>query len=261
MKLILALAAAAAAAAPLRAQSDASSEISASTAAPAESQASAEDAVKDWPEGPRLIARAMIEKYGRPARVSENSVAWFSSGSWDKIVVHRRGWPRVLGMRDRNYLEQAISYTVPDDKLEDLKRFDRRVAYDKAAGELSARSDDERLNFLALNLADEIVKDRRTVSDAKDFMRKTESLARAGKSSPYLDGFVFTVHSDKSAEPDTSGALNPPGEKPADSIDATSDAPPRNPEPPAPGSLTSPQTPNPEAPPSTPSEPVETPTP
>lgn len=150
-----------------------------------------ESTIEDWPTGSRQVARVMIEKYGEPSRFGENALVWFDNGPWQRTVVHRRGWPRLLGMTDKNYLEQAISYEVPAPKIEALKDFDRRVEVDKAAGELSSRSDSEATNYLALNLADEIVSGKRSVTDARDFLRKTERLSRSGKSSPYLEGFVF----------------------------------------------------------------------
>lgn len=147
--------------------------------------------ISKWPEGARLTAREMISKYGEPNRFSEGALVWIDNGPWQKTVVYRNAWPHFLGRRDKDYLEQTIAYRVPVEKIEDLKRFDRRLEINESRGQLSSRSESEAMNFLALNLADEIVMDKRGVDDARDFMTKTESLTKSGKSSRYTKGFVF----------------------------------------------------------------------
>jgi hypothetical protein len=160
-----------------------------------------ERAMKDWPESARGIARVMIEKYGEPDRISDDALVWYNNGPWQKTVVYREAWPHSVTMRDKDFLEQTIGYQVPHDKVNALWRFDKRLNINQSAGELSSRSESESLNFLALNLADEIVNDYRSVEDARDFYTKTERLAMSGKSSEYLDGFLFKVYNDWSRAP------------------------------------------------------------
>jgi len=150
------------------------------------------DAVLAWPEVPQAAARAMITRYGSPDRWDDRSMGWIRRGSWEKIVVRRDG-PRPL--------EQTIGYRVPPAKLGDLPRFDERVAPNPDTNELTASADDERENFLLLNLADDIVTERRGVPDAKAFRDRVLRLAAAGKSSPYMSGFLF--------EPPNENALVP----------------------------------------------------
>jgi hypothetical protein len=164
-----------------------------------------ETVVRKWPEGARATAREMIAKYGEPNRFSEGALVWIDNGPWQKTVVYRNAWPHFLGRRDKDYLEQTIAYRVPADKIEDLKRFDRRLEINESRGQLSSRSESEPMNFLALNLADEIVTDKRAVKDARDFMAKTESLARSGKTSPYTKGFLFP-HRGASEDPRRTGS-------------------------------------------------------
>lgn len=164
-----------------------------------------ETVIQKWPEGARATAREMISKYGEPNRFSEGALVWIDNGPWRKTVVYRNAWPHFLGRRDKDYLEQTIAYRVPAEKIEDLKRFDRRLEINESRGQLSSRSESEAMNFLALNLADEIVTDKRDVDDARDFMAKTESLAASGKTSPYTKGFLFPNRGD-SADPRRTGA-------------------------------------------------------
>ena len=150
-----------------------------------------ETIIKDWPERARSIARTMIEKYGDPDRISDDVMVWYNNSPWQKTVVYRKAWPHSIMMRDKDYLEQTIGYQVPNDKVNELKRFDKRLDIIQTSGELSSRSESESMNILALNLADEIVHDRRSVEEARDFYRETERLTRSGKSSKYVEGLLF----------------------------------------------------------------------
>jgi hypothetical protein len=47
------------------------------------------------------------------------------------------------------------------------------------------------VNFLALNIADEIIRGRRDVRGAIAFYRRTLDLAAAGKTSPYMTRLLF----------------------------------------------------------------------
>jgi hypothetical protein len=152
-----------------------------------------ETVIQKWPEGARATAREMISKYGEPSRYTDGALVWFNNGPWQKTVVYSSAWPRFLGKKDKDYLEQTIAYRVPVEKVDDLKRFDRRLAVNESSGQLSSRSESEPMNFLALNLADEIVKEKRTVEDARDFYARTEKLSKAGKSSAYMSGFLFPL--------------------------------------------------------------------
>jgi hypothetical protein len=150
-----------------------------------------EDAIRKWPEAARVTALAMIAKYGRPTRYSKDALVWIDNGPWEKTVVYRGAWPHFVGRKNKDYLEQTIAYRVPAGKIDELKRFDRRLEVNESRSQLSARSESEPMNFLALNLAHEIVMDRSSVEDARDFYVKTERLSKAGKSSRYMDGLLF----------------------------------------------------------------------
>lgn len=169
---------------------------------------SPEAVIQKWSESARATARAMIAKYGEPSRYTDGALVWFNNGPWAKTVAYRSAWPHFLGKRDKDYLEQTIAYRVPVEKVDDLKRFDRRLEVNESSGQLSSRSESEAMNFLALNLADEIVKEKRSVEDARDFYTKTESLSKAGKSSRYLDGFLFPA-SESDQEPAPIGPMIP----------------------------------------------------
>jgi hypothetical protein len=160
-----------------------------------------EAVVEKWPEGSRDVARVMIEKYGEPERFSDDALIWRDSGAWKRSVVYRSAWPRFFGGRDKDYLEQSIGYRVPDEAIPELGRFDKRIRVDQVSGELSARSESEPMNFLMLNLAEEIATGKRTAEDAREVYLKVVEFYEAGKSSPYLNGFVFSSDTDRFSSP------------------------------------------------------------
>jgi hypothetical protein len=161
----------------------------------------ADKAIQGWPAIAKNAARAMIEKYGKPDGVGKDSLVWYSNGPWKRTLVHQRAWPHYAFAQDKDFLENVIGYDVPKDKLEALTRFDKRLDVDQASAELSSRAESESMNFLALNLADEIIRGKRTLEEARDFQKQIMRLASAGKTSGYLNGFLFDVRNDASPDP------------------------------------------------------------
>jgi hypothetical protein len=154
-------------------------------------------AIQSWPTPTRTLARRMISKYGVPDRFGEHALYWYDNGPWRRTVVYRDSLTRSFLRKNKDFLEQSVGYQVSVDDVETLKRFDKGVGIDANTGELTSRSESEALNFLALNLAVEILTHARSVDDARDFYRKTRRLALAGKSSPYFEGLAFEVQTDK----------------------------------------------------------------
>jgi len=155
--------------------------------------AAVETAIKEWPENLKTLAKSLIERYGAPSTIEEKELVWSDNGPWRRTVLSKEGFTQSTMGKSRDHLEQAISYKVPSGKAAEIKRFDKRIEVNEAANELSSRADSESMNYLALNLADDIVKGQRSVQGARVFYQKVKMLERAGKSSPYLDGLIFTV--------------------------------------------------------------------
>jgi len=153
-----------------------------------------------WPAAQRATARALIDKYGRPAQYDSHALAWFNNGIWKKTVIYRRS-PLQGPNRDKEFLQQSVGYIVPADKIAALKKFDKRLEVSQTAGEMTFTSDREATNLLALNLADEIVTGKRTVASARAFFMRTTVLAAAGKSSPYRRDLRFNVDNNRYMTP------------------------------------------------------------
>ena len=143
-----------------------------------------QDLIRNWPERPRLAARALIEKYGAPEIAGEDALSWVGNAPWDNTTVRRSA---DLG----ESIQQSVHYPVTLAELSRVRGLGARIEYDSSSGELSSTSDSEGLNFLALNLADEVASGKRSPGEARSFYRRTRELAQAGKSSPYTSGFLF----------------------------------------------------------------------
>ena len=153
--------------------------------------AGAKSTIRTWRNPERATAAAMIEKYGGPPQFDSHALVWFNNGNWKRTIVYRKGVKRSAP--DKEFLQQAIGYIVPNDKIAALKRFDRRLEVSPTAGELIFTSDSEATNLLALNLADEIVAGKKNVAQAREFFAKTTRLAASGKSSSYRESLHFEV--------------------------------------------------------------------
>lgn len=152
-----------------------------------------ETIIQGWPEDVKALGKVLIERYGNPGAADEKHLVWYNNGPWLKTILHRDGVRRTLFGKGADHLEQVISYPVPAIKVGELARFDSRLEVDPAVGTLASRADSESMNFLALNLADDIVKGQRSVTAANMFYRQAKLLEMAGKSSPYLEGLIFTM--------------------------------------------------------------------
>ena len=139
--------------------------------------------VEGWLGGPRAAVRLMQERYGPPHALAPGTATWHERGPWKRITVR--------GDEPLSYLEQTVGYHVPFEAVERLVEFDHGLRFDRVHSELTAASNDEALNFLALNLANEVSAGKRGPGDAGDFYVKTARLAAAGKSSPYLEKLMF----------------------------------------------------------------------
>jgi len=155
-----------------------------------------QNVIQAWPEMPKKVAGVIVEKYGQPNHFNNESLVWYGNGPWKRTVVYRDGWLDQASIRHAEVLQQVITYSVPNDKVKDLSRYDERLVIDGPRQELSFVSDSEKTNFLAINMADEVVSLWKTVEQARAFAAKTARLSEAGKKSVYTDGFRFKVEND-----------------------------------------------------------------
>lgn len=155
-----------------------------------------------WSAASQRAARAVIEKYGQPDEVSDSQLVWHNTGAFKKTVVYKEELARSFPAPHADVLEQSIDYAVPFDKYGDLARLDGSLHADRTAGTLSARGPSEQDNFIALNLAHEVIAGKRSVDGARAAYAQAVTLLLAGKSTPYSQALLFKTRARGTADPD-----------------------------------------------------------
>jgi hypothetical protein len=120
-----------------------------------------------WPDALRRLGAQLMTKYGAPTEITPRQVTWINSGQWARTTLYKEGAVHNFAAPHRNVLEQAVLYKVPLDKLAPLAQFNRSLVVDLARGELVSSADSEEINFLAVNVADDVVKGQRTPEEAR----------------------------------------------------------------------------------------------
>src|SRR5687767_15964910 len=128
-------------------------------------------------------------------------VMWHGNGSWKHTIVHRDEIAHDFPKPHTDFVEQFIDYRVPVDKFDELAQYDGSVIVERTKGEISARCDKEPMNFLALNLANDIVVGRRSVEDARRFYAETAAAFMRGEKLPYVQRLQFQPQTGASRDP------------------------------------------------------------
>jgi hypothetical protein len=157
--------------------------------------------ISSWPQESQKAAQETMQKYGPPNGFTPTELIWENNGPWKKTVVSAEPWDHHFPMEHKDVLTNVIKYKVPVDQFDELARFDGSVIAYRTPGELAARCDKEEMNFLALNLAHEVVTGKRTVEDARQFLAQTAKEFKEGKSSTYTQGLMFEIETN-TGDPD-----------------------------------------------------------
>lgn len=161
--------------------------------------------MEGWSEASRLAYHAMMKKYGKPDEMTASMAVWYDTDQWTKTKVLAKEFQHDFPVPHTDVLEQTINYKVPLDKYDDLAMYDGAVTASRGRGELSARCDMEAMNFLAINLSNDICKGTKDVNAARDFYAKTAGAFMLGDRQPYTMKLQFdpmkgsTIDSDVSA--------------------------------------------------------------
>lgn len=159
-------------------------------------QANTNTIIQGWPQTAKVAAEAMIAQYGQPSASMEDMLMWKDNGVWKKTVVTKNETQHDFPKSHKDVLEQTIYYKVPADMYDELARFDGSLQANRTKGTLSARCDKEAFNFLALNLAHEIITGKRTVVAARTFLAQTAAAYPGGPNTAYTLGLLFKPEAD-----------------------------------------------------------------
>ncbi len=167
--------------------------------------------IAGWKAKPQEVARTVITKYGMPNEATQMRLVWHNNGPWKRTELVNEEIPHHFPKPHPDMLKQTISYQVPPDKFDELAEYDGSVIAERTKGEIAARCDKEGANFLALNLAHDIVTGKRSAKEARKFY--AEAVLEM-KHPEYMQGFIFQVSRAEGGDTDKEVMAGGRGEKP-----------------------------------------------
>jgi hypothetical protein len=160
--------------------------------------------IRDWPEESHEAAQLVIDARGEPDEATPTHLVWLGqrAAPWKRIVATKTFFAHAFPAPHNDSVESFLDYRVPVEKFTPLAEFDGSVICERTAGEISARCHDEQANYLALNLAHEIVTGQRSAQEARSYYAKEFLDARRKQPTPYMQGLRFGPTSSSNADPD-----------------------------------------------------------
>lgn len=134
-----------------------------------------------WSMDAQKAAKGMMKIHGAPDEATPTMMVWYNTGPWKRIIATNTTTPHNFPGPHPDSVEQVLSYKVPENKTDELARFDGSVYVDRTRGELSARCDAETHNVLALNLAHDIITGKRSVENARAFYARVVHIEKMKK--------------------------------------------------------------------------------
>lgn len=87
-------------------------------------------------------------------------------------------------------------------KSTDLARFDGSVLVERTRGEIGAHCDKEEMNYLALNLAHDVITGAVAIDDARRTYTEKAAAFMMAKTDAYTDGLQFSTAGEETADKD-----------------------------------------------------------
>ena len=154
-----------------------------------------------WPMASKEAAMFMMKKYGAPAAMTPDMAIWGKTGPWKRTIVYGHEFAHEFPAHHTDVMQQWVDYKAPASMYDDLAMYDGSVVLERTSGEISARCDKEGANFLALNLANEIITGKQTVDGARKMYGDQIMKMKAMQSAPYTEKLMFGMMSNTS-DPD-----------------------------------------------------------
>jgi hypothetical protein len=148
--------------------------------------------MKGWPMASQMAVKEQTALYGKPNEMTATMAVWHNNGPWTKTVVTNMESQHHFPKSHMDCMEQSVSFRVPLDMYDELAEFDGSVTVDRTQGTLAARCDKEENNFLALNLAYDVVMKKKTVEQARMAYGEMIKQAMAGNKPEYMKKIMFS---------------------------------------------------------------------
>lgn len=160
-----------------------------------------EKLIADWPAGPQLGARQMLEQYGPPMEATSEQLIWHDEGPYKRITVTRVEHHHDFPTPHMDFLEHTVHYDVPSEKVSEITAYDGSVTLDRTRGEMSARCDLEGHNILSLNIAHDIVTGKHDAQSAQKTFGEVIAQDMLGKKPAYVTALQFKPATAAAADP------------------------------------------------------------
>lgn len=148
-----------------------------------------------WPEASRKAVEEITAKYGNADDVTTEELVWRNKGPWKKICITKNETKHSFPIEHTDMMTTTIEYAVPADKMDDLGKFDGSITFDRTQGTMSARCDVEANNFLALNLANDVVRGKKSAEQARNAFAEIVKQKMNGGNPEYMQKLGFAPHS------------------------------------------------------------------
>ena len=161
--------------------------------------------LSSWPEASRMAAKEIMKKYGKPDAIGPEMLGWKDKGPWKMIHIDKQETKHSFPIEHTDMMKTTIRYEVPIGKFDDLARFDGSIIVDRTQGLMSARCDKEANNFLALNLANDILTGKKSVEEARKAYGDIVKEKMNGGNPQYMQGLTFTQKGNGDPDINTTG--------------------------------------------------------
>ncbi len=155
------------------------------------------DGLKSWPMSSQMAIKEQMNLYGKPDEITPTMAVWYNNGPWKKTIISKMESKHDFPKTHMDCMEQCVNYKVPLDMYDELAHFDGSVTASRTQGTIAARCDKEENNFLALNLAHDIITGKKSVEEARKAYGDMIKQAMSGNKPDYMKKLMFT--SDMSA--------------------------------------------------------------
>ena len=154
---------------------------------------SLQELTASWSPAARDATRQMIDRYGGPQEATANRLIWHDNRPWKTTEVVNEELVHNFPLPHHDVLIQTVAIDVPTDKYSALAQFDGSVMAGRTSGELSVRCDREENNYIALNLANDVIEGRLTVAQARERLTELVQAVKNGQKPAYAGGIQFSL--------------------------------------------------------------------
>lgn len=162
--------------------------------------AAVKEILSGWPKVSKEAATTTINKYGLPNEASASRLIWHNNGPWRRTVIYAEEVPHEFQRRITMCWSSIFPTRCRSKSSGSLRLL--TAAFSSTKGEISARCEGEEANFLALNLANEIVQGHKSVDEARDAYGDAMKKMRGGTAPEIMQKLLFDVPSGGTGEPD-----------------------------------------------------------